>query len=231
MRGTSWIKRMWYAWVSARPLLDFRGLGGMNGSIVNKGCLWLEYLGKDEGGLAVEEKRLIKKIRRKGLWKWDQIWEEEGNKIKEWGTLKREFNLSRRMRPLVEGRLERVRTNGVDRRGGDENWWRRVRWKDGTPILFPKTKFLYHGLVEGVKCQEKIERGWNFESSQLDWGAVIRKHWKSKLEAKIKLFFWKLIHKGLPVGGRVSHFVEDISCPRCGDRETIEHICWTGLCC
>ena len=228
VRGTSWVKRMWFAWVSARSCLDFQGLGSVGGLIVNNGCLWLEFLCLDEGGSIAEEMRLIRKIRSKGLWKWDQLWEEEGDNLKDWGGLKREFNLNRRMRPLVEGRLERARTNGDVGSRGDGNWWRRVRWKDGAPILFPKTKFIYHGLVEGAKCQEKIDRGWNFEGSQLDWGKVVRKHWKSKLEAKIKLFFWKVIHKGLPVGDRVSHFVEDISCLRCGDRETIEHICWTG---
>ena len=66
------------------------------------------------------------------------------------------------MQPLVEGRLERVRTNGDEGSKRDDNWWRRIRWKDGAPILSPRTKFLYHGLVEGAECQEKIERGWRF---------------------------------------------------------------------
>ena len=88
VRGTSWVKRMWYAWVSARPLLDFRGLGLVGGSIVSKGCLWLEFLGTDEGGSVAKEMRLIRKIRRKGLWKWDQLWEEEGDNLKDWMVLK-----------------------------------------------------------------------------------------------------------------------------------------------
>ena len=62
----------------------------------------------------------------------------------------------------------------------------------------------------------------------MDWRRVCRKLWKSKLEGKLKVFFWKVIHQSLPVGDRVGYFTEDTSCRRCGDKETIEHICWTG---
>ena len=50
---------------------------------------------------------------------------------------------------MVEGRIEKMRTNGNMGIREDDNWWRRVRWKDGSPILFPRTKFLYIGIVEG----------------------------------------------------------------------------------
>ena len=53
--------------------------------IVSKGCLWLEFLYRDEGGYDAEEMRLIRKIRSKGLWKWDQLWEEEGDNLKRLG--------------------------------------------------------------------------------------------------------------------------------------------------
>lgn len=228
VRGDSWVKRLWFAWVSAKSCLDFKGLGSVGGLMVKEGCLWLDFLTMDEASCTGEERKLAKKIQSKGLLKWGQLLVDDGAHFKTWEGLKREFLLDRRMRSLVEGRLDRVRNRGVEGRGGDGNWWKRVRWKDGSPVLLPKTKFIYNGLVEGEKCLEKIARGWNFAGLQIDWGKLLRKHWKSKLEVKIKVFFWKVIHKSLPVGDRVSHFVDDVRCLRCGERETIEHICWTG---
>jgi hypothetical protein len=139
-----------------------------------------------------------------------------------------EFALSRRMRPLVEDQMDRLRANGGRRWLGDANWWRRVRWKDGSPLLSPITKSLYLSLVVDGQLQEKLDKGWLREGDHIDWRRWFGSHWKSKLEAKIKLFFWKLLHKGLPVGDRISHFVEESRCIRCEERETIEHICWTG---
>ena len=85
VRGPSWVKRMWIAWVSVRSCLDFQGQGSVGGKIVREGCLWLEFLSSREGGINEEEMRIIRQIRGKGLWQWGQLVEEEGVRLKEWG--------------------------------------------------------------------------------------------------------------------------------------------------
>ena len=67
----------------------------------------------EEGREIGEERKIAKKIQSKGLSTWGQLLVDEGGHIKTWEGLKREFNLDRRMRPLVEGRLERVRQRGL----------------------------------------------------------------------------------------------------------------------
>ena len=151
-----------------------------------------------------------------------------GTRVKEWSELRKEFHLGRAMKPLVVERVERVKRAGGIGISEEGNWWRKVRWKDGAPSLAPRVKFLYRESVEGERCQQKINRGWNFERQQVEWKRVCKKLWKSKLESKIKVFFWKVIHKGLPVGDRVGYFSEDTRCRRCGHWESIEHICWSG---
>ena len=172
MKGTNWIKRMWVAWVSVRPSLDLKGSWNEGGMFFKKGCLWLDPRESSQRSWIHEERLLVRKIRRKGLWEWGQLLGENGMRVKEWAELKKEFSLGRVMKPLVEERIEKFkRACGTGIRE-DGNWWRRVRWKDGAPSLSPRTKFLYRELVEGERCQQKIARGWNFEgqSSGLEEG-------------------------------------------------------------
>jgi len=51
----------------------------------------------------------------------------------------------------------------------------------------------------------------------------------SKLEVKIKFFYWKVVHRGLPTGKRVLQFSGEVNCRRCGQLETLERIFWTDV--
>ena len=219
---------MWAAWRSVRPSLDVKGYWEEGEMIFKKGSLWVVPREIAQRSWIQEERGLVRKIRRKGLVEWGQLLGEDGLRVKKWAELKREFSLDRAARPIVEERIEKIKRFGGLGVGEEGNWWKKIRWKDGAPGLFPRTKFLYRELVDGESCQQKIARGWNWGGQQEDWGRICKKLWKSKLEAKLKVFFWKVIHQNLPVGARVEHFIEDISCRRCGEKETIEHICWTG---
>jgi len=61
-----------------------------------------------------------------------------------------------------------------------------------------------------------------------EWKSICKKLWKIKLEIKIQIFFWKIMHGGLPIGERIKYLGGEASCRRCGNIEDIEHIFWSG---
>jgi hypothetical protein len=228
VKGPLWIKRLWDAWVSIRPSLDLKAYWDKGGTIHWEGCLWAFPSINPNHSWDNEEKRVIRRMGKKGLIKWGQLLGGEDDSIKRWEDLKEEFRLDRIMKTWVEERLEKLSGLGQNGMRIDHTWWRKVRWKDGSPGVSPKTKFLYSELVKREQGLQKIDRRWNFVGVQVNWGRLCRKLWKSKLEAKVKIFFWKLLHHGLPIGGRVEAFSHEVNCRRCGSKETLEHVSWTG---
>jgi len=132
------------------------------------------------------------------------------------------------MKPLIVERLQVVEDIGWGGNSREDSWWRKFRWKDGSPLPNPKTKVLYDEVVDGRRCLEKLEDKWHLELGYKGWQDICRKLWKSKLEIKIKIFFWKAIHGGLPIGDRVQCFGGEVQCRRCGHLEMVEHIFWIG---
>jgi len=89
-------------------------------------------------------------------------------------------------------------------------------------------KTIFEGLVDGDECLQKLEDRWQLGASMEEWKNICKKLWKAKVEIKIQIFFWKMMHGGLPTGERIKFFGGEASCKRCGNLEDIDHIFWSG---
>ena len=75
---------------------------------------------------------------------------------------------------------------------------------------------------------QRLEDKWLLGAGLQEWNYISRCLWRSRVDIKIKIFFWKLLHRGFPIGERVIHFREDIGCKHCGNIETVDHLFWSG---
>nr|VDD10261.1 unnamed protein product [Brassica oleracea] len=82
------------------------------------------------------------------------------------------------------------------------------------------------GYTSAVKYNSLLENGGS-PLPVLEWS---KKVWASQCLPKIKLFMWKLMQGALPLGANLekrgcgSTVTSTVTCPRCGERETADHL-------
>ena len=68
-------------------------------------------------------------------------------------------------------------------------------------ILTIQTNDIYHKLMSNhLWMEDQVRKQWGFQRPISWWQKVVRKGWHSRLPFRAKVFIWRVIIGGLPVG-------------------------------
>ena len=79
-------------------------------------------------------------------------------------------------------------------------------WSDGClkgqmSLLQVTTNLLYHCFVESLGwLSSKVEEQWRIHKYDHGWWQILQRNWHSKLPLVAKVFIWRLLIGGLPLG-------------------------------
>ena len=100
--------------------------------------------------------------------------------------------------PLLQGYLP-LKTNVAPR----VDWW----LQDGTRLLQFTTNILYYHVIALVSwLSPKAKKLWNVCKSDARWWKILQRGWHSHLPFHAKVFIWRVMIGGLPLGSALKRW-------------------------